>query len=206
MSKEAVICQLSQLSNVTAQNELTWQCYSMPGRGESYLPPLPQIRTCAINAYGSSSHGFAGPAVHRVNDEGRGKHRLLQNPAKRSPRKEATPAPTCQPFLPEPHHQVTESLDGQAIAGDAGVTIVATEFLAQCAMLIADRVVPVEPTPLSNLPECPAQAALGRFPLDHPEPLPGATPVVGEAEQVESTWPTSPRGLPRRSILVGSAE
>jgi hypothetical protein len=32
-----------------------------PGRGGSCPPPLPQIRTCAINASGSSRHGFAKP-------------------------------------------------------------------------------------------------------------------------------------------------
>ena len=30
-----------------------------PGRGGSYLPPLPQIRTCPIKAYGSSADGLA---------------------------------------------------------------------------------------------------------------------------------------------------
>jgi len=30
-----------------------------PGRGGSCLPPLPQIRTCAINASGSSHRGLA---------------------------------------------------------------------------------------------------------------------------------------------------
>ncbi|HEV3263855.1 MAG TPA: hypothetical protein VG013_43875 [Gemmataceae bacterium] len=35
-----------------------------PGRGGAYAPPLPQIRTCPIKAYGSSSHGFADPTVH----------------------------------------------------------------------------------------------------------------------------------------------
>src|ERR1700674_384065 len=30
-----------------------------PGRPRRYLLGLPQIRTCAINAYGSSGHGFA---------------------------------------------------------------------------------------------------------------------------------------------------
>lgn len=30
-----------------------------PGRGGSYLPPLPQIQTCGFPASGSSRHGFA---------------------------------------------------------------------------------------------------------------------------------------------------
>ncbi len=32
-----------------------------PGRGGSYLPPLPQIRTCPIKASGSSRQGFTFP-------------------------------------------------------------------------------------------------------------------------------------------------
>src|SRR5208283_1003553 len=35
-----------------------------PGRPRSCLLGLPQIRTCPIRAYGSSSHGFAAATVH----------------------------------------------------------------------------------------------------------------------------------------------
>src|SRR5262249_43355855 len=44
-----------------------------PGRSGGCPPPLPQIRTCPIKAYGSSSHGFATPAQgrHRYSLESR---------------------------------------------------------------------------------------------------------------------------------------
>jgi hypothetical protein len=56
-------------------------------------PGLPQIRTCPIKAYGSSSHGLACPTVHRMDHDSRGKRKTFQNPTVDDPRKEALPSP-----------------------------------------------------------------------------------------------------------------
>src|ERR1700732_2614510 len=55
-------------------------------------------------------------------------------------------------------------------------------------MLLLDRLVSIEPTPLSNRPECPAQAILGRLASHHPKTSPRANPVVSETQQVKSSW------------------
>lgn len=81
-----------------------------PGRRGPCGPRLPQIRTCPIEAYGSSRHGFAYPTAHRMDHQGGWKHITPQQPVKGSPRKEDTPSAACQPFLPDTHHPVTETL------------------------------------------------------------------------------------------------
>jgi hypothetical protein len=64
--------------------------------------------------------------------------------------------PTGQPLPPGPQHFGTESPNGRAIARDAVVRKVAPKFLTQSAVLIRDRLVSVEPTPLSNRLDGPA--------------------------------------------------
>src|SRR5207247_10527880 len=55
---------------------------------------------------------------------------------------------------------------------------VATELLPQRAMLFGNRVVPVQPTPLSDRLERSPIAARGRLPFDHPAATPRQTPVM----------------------------
>src|SRR5947199_10873353 len=62
-------------------------------------PRLPRIRTCAINAYGSSSHGLAYTTTRRVDGHGRRERIAPQQPVEHRPREEATPSSACQPFL-----------------------------------------------------------------------------------------------------------
>src|SRR5216684_3687717 len=64
-------------------------------------------------------------------------------------------------------------------------------------MLLRQRVVPVQPTPLGNHLECPAQAALGRLPFHHPETPPRPSPEVGKPSR-----PNDPGRL-SRSEFVG---
>src|SRR5205085_6769828 len=47
----------------------------------------------------------------------------------------------------------------------------------------------------------PAQTALRRLPLHHPEAPPRATPVVGKAQQVKGPCPSFP-GAPRTGLAV----
>src|SRR4051812_6748005 len=96
-----------------------------PGRARDYSLALPQIRTCAINAYGSSSHGLACPTGHPGDHEGRGEPVTLQQPAKRSPGEVAPTAAAGQPLPPDTHHPLTEPLDGHAIPRDPVVSEVA---------------------------------------------------------------------------------
>jgi transposase-like protein len=102
-----------------------------PGRGGGYSPPLPQIRTCAINASGSSGRRFACKTAHRMDCSRRWQRVALQQPTKAFPRKEAAPFPTRQPFLPQARHRYPESRQRKAVAGDAVVVAVATHLLTQ---------------------------------------------------------------------------
>ena len=144
-------------------------------------PRLPRIRTCAINAYGSSSHGLAYMTTRRVNGHGRRERITPQQPVEHRPREKATPSSACQPFLPDVDHRPAEPRQRTAVAGDPEVGKVTTQFLAQRLVLRRERLVPVEPTPLGHLLEGSAQAIRGRLPLHHPVATPRATPVMSEA-------------------------
>ena len=75
-------------------------------------------------------------------------------------------------------------------------------------LLLAERLMPVEPTPLSDAPQRPAQATRSRLALHHPVPLPGTPPVVGEPQEGErprsGTRAVSSPGRPRRRLREGN--
>ena len=55
-------------------------------------PGLPLIRTCAMNAYGSSGHTNAYTTTHRVDRDGGRQPITPQQPLEDGPRKETTPS------------------------------------------------------------------------------------------------------------------
>ena len=55
-------------------------------------------------------------------------------------------------------------------------------------VLFLDWLMSMEPAPLSNHPESPAQAIPGGLASHHPEAATRANPVMSETQQVESTW------------------
>jgi hypothetical protein len=73
----------------------------------------------------------------------------------------------------------------------------AVQFLTQRLVLLRERLVAVEPTPLSHLRESSAQAARGRLSFHHPIATPRTTPVVREAQQVKR--PGASAGVESRS-------
>jgi hypothetical protein len=160
-------------------------------------PGLPQIRTCAINAYGSSSHRLAYSTVHRVDRQRRRQRVSPQQPVEDRPRHEAAPSSTRQPFLPDADHRHTEPRQRNAVARDPVVGEMTPQFLAQRLALRRDRLMPVQPTPLGNQLECPAQAALGRLPLHHPDSPLRPAPVVRKAQEVETAGLGPSRGRRR---------
>jgi hypothetical protein len=70
-------------------------------------------------------------------------------------------------------------------------------------MLLLDREGPVVPTPLPDPGDGSRKSPFGRFAKDHPFPLPAATPVVREAQEVEGHGQLSvsiPSDAPRWSL------
>src|SRR5215471_1742443 len=96
-----------------------------------------------------------------------------------------TSSPTGQPFLPDSLDPSQEQPQRITVVDQSVIGVVAPHLLDQRVVLFRQRQVPVEPTPLSNLPECPAQAALGRFPPYRPEAPSRTPPEMGESQQLE---------------------
>ena len=121
---------------------------------------------------------------------------MLRRRAKRSHVMRPPPAPPAEPFAPQPFHFESESVQRLEVAGDAVVGVVTSQLAAQRRLLVAQFPVPMIPAPLANSPQRSAESVLSRLSLDHPSPLPGASPVVGEPQHHEAAL--SLRAAPRR--------
>ena len=60
------------------------------------------------------------------------------------------------------------------------------QFVAQRRVLLGQAPVSMCPTPLAHRSQRPAEPVLRRLALDHPAPLPGASPIVGEPQHHEA--------------------
>src|SRR5882724_9367901 len=95
------------------------------------------------------------------------------------------PRATTQPFSPDAWDIMAKRRQRRVVARDAVVRVMASHFLAQRAMLLRNRSVPMLAAPDGDRPERPAKTGLGGFAFHHPVPTTGTTPVVREAQQVE---------------------
>src|SRR5258707_11602766 len=107
-----------------------------------------------------------------------------QQPVDHVPRQWPGTSP-CQPFPPPPHDLVTQPLQRRAVARDAVVGVVAPQLLTQMLVLLRNRIVSVNPTPLSDLPHHPAEPTRCRLPTHHPVPLPRPRPHVPKPQKLE---------------------
>jgi hypothetical protein len=110
--------------------------------------------------------------------------------------------PAVQPLAPRTRDEEEETGESPIIASNAVVGIVPTNLQHQLRVLLLDRQMTKTATPLGYRDESPAESSLGRFTLEHPTPLPVATPEVGKTQQVErpgpsSTFAVGPHGVPR---------
>src|ERR1700747_1179834 len=93
-----------------------------------------------------------------------------------------------QPLPPEARHSEPEPLQRFRIARDSVIAVVATQFLPQCAMLLRDRPVPVDPTPWRDPPKRAPKTTRRRLAPHHPVATPGACPVGTEPQEIERPW------------------
>ena len=126
---------------------------------------------------------------------------MLRSPHEAVPCHASPPASPVEPFAPQPVHLESESTQRWAVTGNAVVRIVTSQLSAQRRLLVAQLPVPMVSTPLANRPQRSAESVLGRLALDHPSPLPGATPVVGEPQHREAALRAASR--PAATSTVG---
>jgi hypothetical protein len=86
-----------------------------------------------------------------------------------------------EPFAPDSPDALPKLAQPWAIAREAVVGIVTSEFAAQLLVLLRNRQVPVAATPFSNPFQTSAQALAGRLGLDNPFTSARLTPVVSKA-------------------------
>ena len=133
-------------------------------------PGLPQIRTCAIRASGSSGQGFAARRYMEWMARAGGSGYRASNAWKRSH--------VSRDFHDRRRshlHQVSttyeaEARDRRRVPGDPVVGEVPLELPRQHLLLMAQRRVPIEPTPRGDGLDGPGEAVARRLPLDHPVP------------------------------------
>ena len=89
-------------------------------------PRLPQIRTCGITAYGSSSNSFASRAAHRMDCDRTREWITTQEMNVPTPRPAAPTLPSHQPFAPDVLHFLAETGQRCAVPRDAVVGVVST--------------------------------------------------------------------------------
>ncbi len=148
-------------------------------------PGLPQIRTCRTTASGSSSNSFASLPAHRVDRHRVRKAVSLLKSGKPTPRGTIPAFAAHKPLPPNATHLLAEPVQHNAVARDSVVGVVPAHLLTEYLIMLGDRSVSIRATPLGYRPDGPGETARRRLPLDHPIALPGTTPVVREAQQVE---------------------
>src|SRR5215510_11834249 len=96
-----------------------------------------------------------------------------------------------KPPTPDALHGVEKASESPPVPGDAEVRVVPLQLPGQSVVLVGDRRMPVLLAPLRYPAQRAAEAAGRRLLHHHPVALPGATPVVREAQQVEAPRPAS---------------
>jgi hypothetical protein len=108
-----------------------------------------------------------------------------QELAKPVPRSTPRPPSPHEPLPPDLEHFVAETGQRRAVAREPVIRRMPLELLAECRVLLANRVVSMKPAPLRNRPDRPREPAGRRLPLQNPVPLPRSRPKVREPQEVE---------------------
>jgi hypothetical protein len=125
----------------------------------------------------------------------------LQHPSELSPRNGPFATTPREPFPPDPDHVPTESRQGNRVACDPVVGEVTPQFLAQCVVLGRSRLMPVEPTPLRDRSQPPAESTGRCLALHHRVAPRRPRPEVREPQELKGPG----RFPPLRAWLLGSA-
>lgn len=97
----------------------------------------------------------------------------------------------AQPLAPHTDDPEPKVAERSEISGDTEIDKVPRQPL-ECRPLLANRPVPILPTPIRDALESAPKAVRRRLLLHHPVPLAGPDPAVGEAQQVEGAGPGPP--------------
>src|SRR5262245_44680007 len=155
-----------------------------PSRWGCCHPHPSQNRTCRFLASGSSRESFARRGV--LMDDPGGRERVsLQDFGKSVPWEPAPSIPSRQPLPPDALDLVGVPAQSSCITCYAEVGIVAPHHRGQMSVLLADRLVPVFPTPVAYCRQCTSVTFLCRHLPHHVLALARLSPYVAEAEKGE---------------------
>src|SRR6202049_4575921 len=90
-----------------------------------------------------------------------------------------------QPLAPDSHHLIGEPTQAPTVSANAVVGEVAPHERRQMEMLIAERPVSVFAAPIIDRSHCAGKSALGRHLPNHVLAVPGPSPDMGQAQEVE---------------------
>ncbi len=159
-----------------------------PGRLPAQAPTDPYMDALDHTA----PRGMVSLLDAGVDDFRRREAITLQQPFKSVPVHVALPVAAVKPHPPSSLNRIQERLQHSHVVGDPIVSVMSANLLTQYCMLLADRSVPVVPTPLGNAPHRPAQTLRGRLPHYRPTAPNRATPVMGETQEVKRSWSSGP--------------
>src|SRR5208283_2202792 len=88
-----------------------------------------------------------------------------QELAKPTPGSAPCPSSPEEPLAPDVEHLVAKTSQCRAVARDPVVRRVAPKFLAECRVLLRNRVMSMKPAPLGDRPDRPREPVGRGFPL-----------------------------------------
>ena len=139
--------------------------------------------------------------VHTVNHACRLERVTLEQAVELGPVQLRRSGSAAEPLPPAALDLKAQTLQRLDVPSDAKVGIMAAKLAVQHRPLFRHRKVAVAAAPLVETTQGPGEPGPGRLALHHPVALPGAPPMVGEAEHVKAAFPLRPLRPP-----VGSAE
>src|SRR5208283_1163783 len=154
-------------------------------------------RIAPRGSHGSGRADFPHPALRStasLRDRGSADSRLrqripLQQPFHLLHRYPCPLRAAAQPLSPRTDDTDREVVKRLVVSGDTEVPKVPQQLPLECGPLVANRFVPIAPTPIRDALERAPEPIRGGLLLHHPVSLAGLGPVVGEAQQVEGPRP-----------------
>src|SRR4029077_19757596 len=104
------------------------------------------------------------------------------------------------PLPPHGNDTVSEVVECPVVSGDTEIPKVPQQLPLECCPLLANRLMPIPPTPIRDALERAPEAVRCGLLLHHPVSLAGHGPVVGEPQQVEGPRPRPRLAVGRRRI------
>ena len=113
----------------------------------------------------------------------------LPQPVHVLPRNPCPLRAAAQPLAPRAVDSEAKAAQRPEVSGDTKIPKVPQQLPLECCPLLANRFMPVSPTPVRDALESPPEAVSRRLLLHHPVSLAGLRPVMGEPQQVKGAGP-----------------